>query len=164
MGLIHLAQRWPKESMSDKPLLCVASACCAQWMLMVASVNIAWPPVFTAPLSAVTWLFAASSTATGLDCLLARDNGLLPHALQRVLLGLLVPCALLVILLSLDSLMLSCRRRRQGGGWRLAAACDQPPAWLGREGCLGSHCDRADLLFLAYLAADRLQPVCMCAA
>jgi hypothetical protein len=94
--------------------LCFAAM---QWLLVVASINIEWPQVLSAPFSAVAWLFASSSTATGLDCLLTH-NSVLPLALQKVLLGLLMPIALLAILLCIDSVLL-CTRRRRGQGWRL---------------------------------------------
>jgi hypothetical protein len=77
--------------------------------------NVEWPHVISAPFSAVAWLFASSSTATGLDCLLTQRSTL-PLALQKVLLGLLMPIALLVILLCIDYIIVSTRGR---GGWRL---------------------------------------------
>lgn len=79
--------------------------------------NIEWPHVLSAPFSAVAWLFASSSTATGLDCLLTHHSAL-PLAPQKVLLGLLMPIALLAILLCIDSVLVR-TRRPQSRGWRL---------------------------------------------
>lgn len=88
---------------------------------MVANINIDWPGVFTAPLSAIAWLFASSSSATGLDCLLAGNTTRLPLAMQKVLFGLLMPAALLMILLGIDLIRVRMRARPgpRGSGWRL---------------------------------------------
>jgi hypothetical protein len=82
--------------------------------------NVEWPHVIAAPFSAVAWLFASSSTATGLDCLLTQHSKL-PFALQKVLLGLLMPVALLVILLCIDYALVRTRCR----GWRLPVTAPQ---------------------------------------
>lgn len=51
---------------------------------MVASVNVEWPQALLSPFTAVSWLFAASQTSTGLDCLLAGSHSKLPLPIQKV--------------------------------------------------------------------------------
>jgi hypothetical protein len=99
----------------------VYHVCAVQWTLVVASMNVEWPQVISAPFTVVAWLFASGSTATGLDCLL-KQHSTLPFALQKVLLGLLMPIALLVILLCIDYALVSTRGR---GGWRLPVVAPQ---------------------------------------
>lgn len=90
-----------------------------QWMLVVASVKVEYPPALLVPFSALSWFFQASSSATGLDCLLGTEQGALPLSVQKVLVNLLVPVAMLATLLLLDVLTARVRRhswqrRRRG--------------------------------------------------
>lgn len=103
-----------QPTQTNVPVPVVLPVLVVQWLLMVASVNIEWPDVFVAPLSAVAWLFASSGTSTGLDCLLAARDGPVPVALQKVLLSLLTPTALLVILWCIDAGMIRLRKRNGG--------------------------------------------------
>lgn len=96
----------------------------AQWLMVVASVNVEWPQLLAAPFSALAWLFGASSMATGLDCLLAQHNNHLSLAVRNVLFGLLMPVALLLLLIALDRgvlfIQLRMGRRRRSSTPNLA--------------------------------------------
>lgn len=100
----------------DSALSLAACPSLVQWMLVVASVNIEWPHALSAAYAALSWLFAASNTSTGLDCLLVQRKNI-PMAVQKLLLSLLMPLALLLILIVLDVIItrarLSLRKRKQ---------------------------------------------------
>lgn len=81
-----------------------------QWLLVVASINVEYPRAIAAPFSAVAWLFATGSTATGLDCLLTQRDSRVTIAVQKVLLGLLMPLLVLVMLVVLDAIVPYVRR------------------------------------------------------
>ena len=78
-------------------------------MLVVASVNVQWPAALASPFLAVAWLFASSSTSSGLDCLLAQRQGRLPLPVAKTLLGLFIPIALLLVLLCMDAISVRIR-------------------------------------------------------
>jgi len=92
-----------------------------QWLLVVASINVEYPRAIAAPFSAVAWLFATGSTATGLDCLLTQRDSRVTVAVQKVLLGLLMPVLVLGVLVVLDAIIPYVRRwlgTRHRSRWR----------------------------------------------
>lgn len=84
-----------------------------QWLFVVVSLNgVPWPPSLSVPLQALGWFWSsASANSLGLDCVLLHHAGL-PVAMQKVLFGLLMPLAILLVLLCFDLLLALCTRRR----------------------------------------------------
>jgi hypothetical protein len=80
-----------------------------QYILIIASLNIEFPGTVTAPLKAVAWFWApASPQALSIDCLLegSAAAGNLPVAMQRVLLYICIPIAMLLALLFVEAALL----------------------------------------------------------
>ena len=88
-----------------------------QLLLVVTAVNVQWPSMLTAPYAAVAWLFASSSTSTGLDCLLGQRNRGLPLSVQKLLFGLFMPLVLLAVLLCLDAIFSRYYLERHPRAW-----------------------------------------------
>lgn len=94
-----------------------------QWMLVVATVNVEWPPALFGPYTALSWFFQTGMSATGLECVLARGRKSVPLAVQKVVLNLMVPVAILGILLLVEALITQVRKwRHKKRGTYTAAA------------------------------------------
>lgn len=77
----------------------------SQWLLLVASLNIEWPPAVAYPFRMLAWFWAPSNPETlSIDCLLT-DSTTVPLAVQRVLFYVSVPVLLLAVLLLLELLL-----------------------------------------------------------
>jgi hypothetical protein len=75
--------------------------------MLVAAMNVDWPPTLTYPFRVVGWLWAAASAeALSADCILWRDSQVLPLAVQRIVFYLSMPLAMLLVLLSVDVLVM----------------------------------------------------------
>jgi hypothetical protein len=85
--------------------------------------NIEFPSSVTAPLKAVAWFWApASPQALSIDCLLGGSGaaGALPIAMQRVLVYICIPLAMLLALLLLEVTFLKFSRKSRARGQGMA--------------------------------------------
>ncbi|KAF6265050.1 hypothetical protein COO60DRAFT_1480381 [Scenedesmus sp. NREL 46B-D3] len=83
----------------------------SQWMLLVASVNIDWPPSISYPMQILGWIWAPSNPETlTIDCLLSASVGV-PVAVQRVVFYISMPVVMLIVLLLLEATVFRAMRR-----------------------------------------------------
>lgn len=79
-----------------------------QYLLVVASMGISWPPTLACPLQALAWVWSSASPETlSIDCLLKNDHSAIPLAMQKVLFYLIMPLAMLLLLLLVEWAMIA---------------------------------------------------------
>jgi len=120
LSALSLAETGPQGSANQtrpvdlaKPLVVYA-----QWLFILFNLSgVPWPQSLSYPLQALAWFWSsASSNSFGLDCVLPH-HGRIPVAAQKVLLGLFVPVAILLVLLVVELVIVffSLRRRASSG-------------------------------------------------
>lgn len=123
LSALSLAESGPQGSANQtrpvdlaKPLVVYA-----QWLFILFSLSgVPWPPSLSYPLQALAWFWSsASSNSLGLDCVLPH-HGRIPVAAQKVLLGLFVPVAILLVLLLFELLVMFFTLRRRASSFARA--------------------------------------------
>ncbi|KAF6253513.1 hypothetical protein COO60DRAFT_407655 [Scenedesmus sp. NREL 46B-D3] len=101
-----LAENAQPQAGGDKQHVAVLLRCLvlySQWMLLVASINIDWPPSISYPMQILGWVWAPSNPETvSIDCLLSASVGV-PVAVQRVVFYISMPVVMLTVLLLLEA-------------------------------------------------------------
>jgi hypothetical protein len=103
-------ERDPSKEQLSSLLRCLVLYC--QWLMLVGSLNINWPPPIAYMLTAMGYLWAPSNPETlSIDCLLT-DGGYVPMAVQRVLFYVGVPVVMFILLLLIELVLSVAKRMR----------------------------------------------------
>lgn len=105
MALHDVQSTWPvltQHMISQYTVaLCVALPFFLQYMVLVGTLRVPWPPTLVLPIKALTWFLAASSSQTlALECVINQDNlpAAVPMAIARVLFYTLMPVGTFLVL------------------------------------------------------------------